>query len=543
MYSTRKAAFLIFLVLLYLFFRGIGDHGLLDPLEGVNASIALGMAARNNFSVPMLENAPYWGTSMGFWWLSAVTLRWFFGWIEFSVRFWPALGGLGMAAASWFIARRSGGGRAANYAAVLTGTSLLTYGVSQISSHHALYACLVTMALAGALYGFQNRRFFLLLHVSSVLALIVHGPAGLILPWLSLMLYAYLAEQEKFFLSAMFYWPGTLATALLGGGYLCLCFFENPALLTMMRYNPPAVAFSSLSESCLFLAAGFFPWVAIPFVTLKKTLPADWEVIQPEERQNVLLLVWTAVFLFFGFFVGDALLLAVPLPALMSLCALHLADAVEKRDSALFRKMIVIKFFLFMTFLCAGLPLIYANNPNMSGTLMSVMPWAVLCLVFLGVGWYYAKTRQPHKLMRHLCNVALISLLPLAGAFDLLSENLAVRDIGLYLRGELKRDGLLVQHSMNIPSLYYYTAKDSLLVNAPAMPRTKGREALSESALNRMWGNTSRIVMVIRRDQNEYLSRPQEIHDLYQTPDFVILSNRRRSSGSGESERPERIMQ
>ncbi|WP_208873501.1 hypothetical protein, partial [Fretibacterium fastidiosum] len=41
----RRRNLLIFLTILaYLYFRGIGDHGLLDPLEGVNASVGLTMA-------------------------------------------------------------------------------------------------------------------------------------------------------------------------------------------------------------------------------------------------------------------------------------------------------------------------------------------------------------------------------------------------------------------------------------------------------------------------------------------------------------------
>ena len=35
------------LLLFYIFFRGIGTHGLIDPVEGINASVAVHMAGSN----------------------------------------------------------------------------------------------------------------------------------------------------------------------------------------------------------------------------------------------------------------------------------------------------------------------------------------------------------------------------------------------------------------------------------------------------------------------------------------------------------------
>ena len=58
--SRHKVALLIALALGYLYFRGIGDHGLLDPLEGANAAFQGGL------HVPSVGEMPYLGRSMGF---------------------------------------------------------------------------------------------------------------------------------------------------------------------------------------------------------------------------------------------------------------------------------------------------------------------------------------------------------------------------------------------------------------------------------------------------------------------------------------------
>ena len=527
MCSIRKAAFLILVTLVYLFFRGVGDHGLLDPIEGVNASVALNMVGRQNFIVPLVGNLPYLEKTMGFWWFSAFSL-FLFGWLECSVRFWSVVGGLGMSVASWFIARRIQGERAGNYAAVMTGTCLLTYTASQLTSPHALYACCVTAALVGIVEGVRDRRFFLLFHVSAMLAFIVYGPAGAILPWLCLLLYAAVTDQDRLFLDALLYWRGLLATVFLGGGYLLFLYVKNPTILTLMRYHPPAVAFGSLSSNLLFLSAGFFPWLGLLPESVKNALPNNWSFILPHERRNVLLLIWTFVFLFFGLFSGDAFLLAVPLPALASLCAARLANAVEKNDAVFFQRAMAVEILLFLPFLFVEIPWIfYRSAKYLRATLMSVIPWMFFCLLFLFAGWYYAKTRQPRKLMLHLSVVSLLSLLPLAGAFDLLAGAVSARDVGLHLRNYLGRDDVLVQYAMNRPSLYFYTAKESLLIRSPLIPRVMGQKTLSDSFLGQIWNSEGRIFMTVERQQKFLTPLPQEVHNVDETREIVVLSNRR----------------
>ena len=108
---------MIALILGYLCFWGIGDHGLLDPLEGIHASIGANAAFQGSSLRPGIGRTPYLGKSTGFWWLEALSLH-ILGWDEFSVRFWPALAGLGMAAAAALAVRR-GRVRGARLAAVI----------------------------------------------------------------------------------------------------------------------------------------------------------------------------------------------------------------------------------------------------------------------------------------------------------------------------------------------------------------------------------------------------------------------------------------
>jgi hypothetical protein len=319
-----------------------------------------------------------------------------------------------------------------------------------------------------------------------------------------------------------------LVTLLLGGGYFVLLRAGNPAILTLMRHNLPSVAFGSFSSALWVLVVGFFPWIGVFPEALRNALPNNWNFILPIERQNVLLLVWTAVFLFFGFFAGDAFLLLAPLPALASLCATHLDNAVEKNDVRLFQRTVVMEVLSFLPFLFVGVPWIYlAGGRETRSTLMSVIPWMFFCFLFLFAGWYYAKTRQPRKLMLHLCLVSLISLLPLAGAFDLLARSASVRDAGLYLRSGLREGDILVQYVMNHPSLHFYTARESLLLHSPPTPGVLGQRTLSDSRLDQLWEGRNRVFLIIGRHQNFLTPLPEDVYNLHETPELTVLSNRR----------------
>jgi hypothetical protein len=278
------------------------------------------------------------------------------------------------------------------------------------------------------------------------------------------------------------------------------------------------------------LSAGFFPWLGFLPECLRKALPGNWNCILPNERLNVLLLIWVAVFLFFGLFSGDAFLLVVPLPALASLCASGLANAVEKNDTRFFHRAIAVEILLFASFLLFEIPWLYYRHSFLKNTWMSAIFWVSFCFLFLFVGWYYAKTCQLRKLMLHLSWVALFSLLPFAGAFDLLAETLSVRDVGLYLRHTLGKDDVLVQYVMNCPSLYFYTAQESLLIQSPPTPGVVGQKALDDLFLHRTWEKTNRVFMIVERRRKIANPLPREVHNIYETREVIVLSNRRKGT-------------
>jgi hypothetical protein len=538
--SARKTAFLILIAFLYLYLRGIGDHGLLDPLEGVNSSVALNMVARQSFFAPLAGDLPWGGKSLGFWWLESLMLV-VFGWSEFAVRFLPALAAVGTALSTWFLSRRMKDESAANFSAVIAGTSCLAYSVSQLASPHALYVCLLSAALTGLVYAFRDSRFFLIFHVSAALAFLAYGPAGIVLPWLSLLLYALLTGQERFLLKAALHRTGLAATCLLTGGYLLLLRSYNPGLLAAMRFNP-SPAFNTFVPALLLFITGFCPWTGFCLETLSTTLPRLFSALRegevlPSRREDVLLSIWSIVFLCFGLFSGDGLLVFAAFPATAALCGVHFSEALENRRLLPFQRAVLFELLYLSAFLLAGLiRAVHSGTAGLKGTAPSVVPWFCFCLAFLFFGWYDTLRRRPFKALLHLCTISLLSLLPLAGAFDLLAQEVSVRDAGRFLKSNLEREDVVLQYAINRPSLFFYTARDSLLLNTLPIDGIEDQKILQISDLNRIWGDSGRVFMLIKKSRQDLTSLPKNVYNLFESRSvadkLVILSNYREKPGS-----------
>ena len=213
-----------------------------------------------------------------------------------------------MAAAAALAVRR-GRVRGARLAAVICGTSLLGFAASQLAAPHALYACLVAFALAGFVRAWDDRRYAVLAHAAAALAFIVHGPEGILLPWLCLYLYSVLTDDPGALTRPLLYRPGAAVTAVLALGYMLLLRLENPMALTLMLYRTPA-ALPSASFALPVLAAGSLPWTGFLLRAVAASWPRSGEDLLNPEGPRLLLLTGAGVFLLFGVFMGDTLALA-----------------------------------------------------------------------------------------------------------------------------------------------------------------------------------------------------------------------------------------
>ncbi len=160
---------------------------LLDPDEGLYASIAQEMLVRHDWVIPHVNGLPYLEKPPLYFWLTALTFG-IFGPSAWAVRLWSALATLGAVLLTWRIGRQLYGARAGLYA----GLVLATVVGNALYVRKASTDQLFVFCLALAMYGFlrdverrdRGRARFLWFYVGAALAVLAKGFLGLVFPLL-----------------------------------------------------------------------------------------------------------------------------------------------------------------------------------------------------------------------------------------------------------------------------------------------------------------------------------------------------------------------
>ena len=517
----NKPALLFGALLFWLYFRGIGDHGLIDPVEGINASAAIHMSASWNLFVPRIGSLSLTGKTMLSWWLSAFSLR-LFGWSEFAVRFWSALSGLGMIWASAKAAKTSSS-RSSRLAIGICASFTGCFVASQIVSSHALYSCLTAITMAGTVRARDNKAWLIPAHIASTLAFIAHGASGLFLVWMAVIFYSVLSEDWDT-LRDFFTWPpGILITVIFAGFYLVSLIIINPELVYFMACMNHTYTFGGIAGCAAFVFMCFVPWTGFVVRAVWEEIP---RVLPAPKTPEFFLLVWAGVFAFGALASRDLLSMASCLPALSALLGRKLDVWLGKKKLYSVRICIMINVLVLVPVLFVVLPVTAKFFPLIRTSLISLIPWGALAALAIFAGWYYTRTKQIVKWVRNVPAAALLCLMPLAGVFNLAADAYSVRDIGRKLRDTVEGSETVIQYGVNYPSIYFYSLRNSRIIDAPFTPGLveKGQEA-DFSFIGEAWKGRGRVFLIMPEDIHPESPLPQNISHILEDEGILLLSN------------------
>ncbi len=518
-FFRNKPAMLFALLLFWLYFRGIGDHSLIDPVEGINASAGIHMSASGNYFIPRIGSSLLAGKTMLTWWLYAIALK-IFGWSEFAVRFWSALAGLGMI---WACAKAADTPRASRLSACICASMTGCFVAAQIASSHAIYSCLTAITMAGAVRSRENIRWLIPAHIASVLAFMAHGVSGLFLAWLAVLVYSLLSQDWEM-LRNFFTWPGGMIfTVILAGFYLVTLIIINPELVHFLRCMNHTYTFGGLGGACAFVFMSFAPWhgfiIRAAFEAFPKKYPA-------EKSPELFLFVWACAFAFGAVASGDLLSVASCLPAVSALLGRKLDVWLSTKKLYSVRVSVMFSVLVLVPVLYMVMPFTLRVFPVVRAALMSLIPWELLAGLFLFAAWYYTRTRQIVKWVRNVPGAALLCLLPLAGVFDLTAGLYSVGEIGTRLGGIIQGSETVIQYGVNHPSIYFYTFRNSRIIGADLTPGLQEREAAADFGLiGRLWDGKERVFLIMPADLQSDNQLPRNIMHILEDDGMLLLSN------------------
>ena len=523
--SSRGKTILLFIALLcYIYFRGIGDHGLIDTLEGVNASVSLHMFATGNYFTPKIGEALTAGSSLGTWWLEALALK-FFGWGEFAVRFWSAISGLGMILASALAAHSSPGdsSRKSWFAASICASMTVCFVVSQLASEHALFAFLTALTMAGAVRARNNRRWIIISHIASTLAFISHGAGGLFLPWFAVIIYCVISNDWDL-LRDFFTWPsGIIITIVFCGFYFILLALINPSIIHFMRCQGHNYTFGGTTGIIIFAFMSFFPFHGFILRAIYEVFPRK---IPAEKSPEFLMFIWALTFGTAAVASGDILALASCVPALSAIIGRKLDLWLAQKKLITVSYSVVINTIILVPVFYMILPFMMNKIPLIRASMMSLIPYALTAGLFIFACWHYTKTREINKWVRNVPAAALLCLFPLAGVFNLTADLYSIREQGLRMREVVQGNNKVIQYGVNFPSVYFYTFRNSNIINAGLTPGVSERNFAADNTLiHSLWPGQERVFVIMRENMQTENVIPKNIYTLLEANGILLFTN------------------
>jgi 4-amino-4-deoxy-L-arabinose transferase-like glycosyltransferase len=166
-----------------MFFLNLGGASLWDLDEGRNSECAYEMMEANNWIIPTFNSQLRVDKPVLLYWLQIFSYT-AFGVNEFAARFPSALAALLTVLLAYELARSMFSRTTGLLAGVIVASTPMLCGAGRFANPDALLNCFTVLTLTVFWIGLDQRRWwwFLLLGVSSGLAVLAKGPVGLVLP-------------------------------------------------------------------------------------------------------------------------------------------------------------------------------------------------------------------------------------------------------------------------------------------------------------------------------------------------------------------------
>ena len=273
----------------------------------------------------------------------------------------------------------------------------------------------------------------------------------------------------------------------------------------------------------MFVFTCFMPWAGFIVRAIFESVPRNYPA---KKSSELFLLVWAGMFAFGALASGDILSIASCIPALSALLGLKLDVWLAKKKLYSIRISVMISVLVLVPVMYMVLPFTVNTFPVVKASLMSLIPWEILAGVFLFAVWYYTRTKQIAKWVRNVPAAAVLCLLPLAGVFDLTADVYSVQEIGRKLGSTVQGSETVIQFGVNHPSIYFYTFRNSYIINAGLTPglQEKGLAA-NFQLIGQKWPGKERLYLIMPEDMQTDEPLPQNISHILGENGILLLSN------------------
>lgn len=296
----------------FLFFFRLGERPLRNPDEGRYAEIAKEMVERRDWVEPRLYGVDYLKKPVLFYWLIALSFQ-CFGFTEWAARLVPAFFGVIGVLAAFLFARRIFGEKTAFWSSLILVSNFWYLQVGRYLVIDMVFSFFVVSALYAFYLAATEAKFSrlttVIFYACVSLSFLAKGFIGLIIPFITIAVYALLTGQVGRVLRRMRWVTGFVVCALLVAPWMFEIAKREPEFLSFFFFHENMARFISSSfehQGPWYFYYGFMLVVLIPWIFFLTPLKHSLTFSNPATRHKKLFLLISgaALVVFFSFSKG-----------------------------------------------------------------------------------------------------------------------------------------------------------------------------------------------------------------------------------------------
>ena len=534
--SKKIFCVLAIILVVYVYFSGLGDYGFLDPDEGRYSEIPREMIETGDYITPRLNYVKYFEKPIMHYWLTAGAFL-IFGQNEFAGRFFPVtLGLLGCAVTSLLAYSITKNKRAAFMSGMILASSTLWFGISRIN----LTDMTLTFFFTLALFFFRlwvndvNRKTYLIMsYISMALGVLTKGLIAIVLPGVIAVMYALFTGQGKKILARIF-----SPTAII------IFFLVNFIwFIPVCRANPDFFHFFFIREHFLrytttiheryqpfyffipILLAGSVPYTGM---LCDSFMAMFGKCRMISKSDGIFLGLWFWItFIFFSF--SDSKLVTYILPCFPPLAVLFGAILASYQAHE-FKRFIIINAVILIPLALTGIiwPMFTGDSDVIAMRIPALMLSIALLVFTAGT---FILTRRNISLI--ICVLGVLCMYSASGAFivegRLLSHKEGAEIISRNIKGEY--DVIVFQKLMQ--GMNYYLERRTItsdtideLEFGAEQDNERDKYFITKERAAELWNSDKRIVITSRNRNLDYIHDifPNPVHEWITSADIVLVN-------------------
>lgn len=270
-----------------MYLLGLGAAPFIDPPEGFHAAVAESLRASGDLGTLRVDGVRYFDKPPLLYWLMAVSFS-VWGPTEAAARLWPALAGVGVAAATGWIGSMLSGARVGLLASLLVATNMGMFVFGREVKPDLPFIFFIVLAFAGFVVAYQGRgRWGLALAYGSLgLAALTKDFLGAVAPLGVIAAFLWITRERPYAVWAP-WWGVALTIAIAvpwyavverqSHGFLWYTVVDNHVLnLARQRVFPDADVPLGAWQFLAVTLGAFLPWVLAAPWAIARALRPPW---------------------------------------------------------------------------------------------------------------------------------------------------------------------------------------------------------------------------------------------------------------------------